>query len=190
MPISPLVRMLNNPDVRTNADLHVLGGDLARAPVIFGRLKTLATDLYYRDDHDIVVNTAGDARRHGAHAADHLLIDTGNQVTHFHYFRRSGHGGPPACRRLTGSDTEFRTLPVRPSAVTSASYQKRATISKPVVIVLPGIMGSELTVDGSPVLDEDRRTCARRPDALVGRGRASRPSADCCPTATRRCANT
>jgi hypothetical protein len=149
MPISPLVRMLNNPDVRTNADLHVLGGDLAGTGV-FGRLKTLATDLYYRDDHDIVVNTP--AMLGGMERTQPIKywIDTGNQVTHFHYFRRADTAGLLASA-LTGSDTEFRTLPVRPSAVTSASYRKRATISKPVVIVLPGIMGSELTVDGSPV---------------------------------------
>src|SRR6185503_11729152 len=70
--------------------------------------------------------------------------------THFHYFQR-----PDTARRLasalTGSDAEFRTLDARPSAVTSDSYQKRAAISKPVVFVLPGIMGSELTVGGSPV---------------------------------------
>ena len=56
MPTSPLVRMLNRPDVTTAADLHVLGGDLAGVG-LFGRLKTLVTDFYYRDDHDLVVNT-------------------------------------------------------------------------------------------------------------------------------------
>ena len=56
MPTSPLVRMLNRPGRATTADLHVLGGDLAGAGV-FGRLKTLVTDFYYRDDHDLVVNT-------------------------------------------------------------------------------------------------------------------------------------
>ena len=56
MPESPLVRMLNRPGVETAADLHVLGGDLEGAGII-GRLKTLVTDLYYREDHDLVVNT-------------------------------------------------------------------------------------------------------------------------------------
>jgi hypothetical protein len=56
IPGSPLVMMLNRPDAQTAADLHVLGGDLAGTG-LFGRLKTLATDLYDREDHDLVVNT-------------------------------------------------------------------------------------------------------------------------------------
>jgi pimeloyl-ACP methyl ester carboxylesterase/tetratricopeptide (TPR) repeat protein len=149
MPISPLVRMLNNPDVRTSADLHVLGGDLAGTGV-FGRLKTLATDFYYRDDHDIVVNTPAMLGGIERTAPVRYWIDTGDQVTHFHYFSR-----PDTARRLasalTGSDAEFRTLKARPSAVTFADYVKRAALSHPIVFVVPGIMGSQLTVDDRPV---------------------------------------
>jgi tetratricopeptide (TPR) repeat protein len=149
MPISPLVRMLNNPDVRTTADLHVLGGDLAGAGV-FGRLKTLVTDFYYRDDHDVVVNTPAMLGGIERAAPVRYWIDTGDQVTHFHYFMR-----PDTARRLasalTGSSTEYRTLQVRPSAVTSDDYRKRAALSRPVVFVLPGIMGSQLTVDDRAV---------------------------------------
>ena len=149
MPTSPLVRMLNNPDVLTAADLHVLGGDLAGAGV-FGRLKTLATDFYYRDDHDIVVNTPamlGGTERTGP---VRYWIDTGDQVTHFHYFARSDTARRLAAA-LTGTDTDFHDLTARPSAVTSADYRKRAMLSKPVVFVLPGIMGSELTLEGRAV---------------------------------------
>ncbi len=144
MPTSPLVRMLNRPDVRTAADLHVLGGDLAGTGV-FGRLKTLVTDFYYRDDHDLVVNTP--AMLGGIERTKPISywIDTGDQVTHFHYFAR-----PDTARRLvsalTGSSTEFRTLQANPSVVTSADYVKRAALSQPVVFVLPGIMGSQLSL--------------------------------------------
>jgi pimeloyl-ACP methyl ester carboxylesterase len=149
MPTSPLVRMLNNPEVRTSADLHVLGGDLAGVGV-FGRLKTLATDLYYRDDHDVVVNTP--AMLGGMERTNPVRywIDTGDQVTHFHYFARAD-----TARRLvsalTGSSADFRTLATAPSAVKSSDYVKRAAISRPVVFVLPGIMGSQLTLDDQPV---------------------------------------
>ena len=149
MPTSPLVRMLNDPDVRTSADLHVLGGDLAGTGV-FGRLKTLVTDFYYRDDHDVVVNTPAMLGGIERTTPVRYWIDTGDQVTHFHYFSRSD-----TARRLsaalTGPDTDFHTLEARPSAVTSADYRKRATLSKPVVFVLPGIMGSQLTLDEHPV---------------------------------------
>jgi len=56
MPGSPLVRVLNRPGMRTRADLHILGGDLAGEGIV-GRLKTFVTDLFYREDHDLVVNT-------------------------------------------------------------------------------------------------------------------------------------
>jgi hypothetical protein len=149
MPTSPLVRLLNRPDVRTDADLHVLGGDLAGGGLL-GRLKTLVTDFYYRDDHDLVVNTPamfGGAERT---ASVRYWIDTGSEVTHFGYFAR-----PDTARRvvsaLTDGGLEFRTLEARPSAVTSADYVKRAGVSRPVVFVLPGIMGSELHVSDRPV---------------------------------------
>ena len=149
MPTSPLVRMLNRPDVRTAADLHVLGGDLAGIG-LFGRLKTLATDLYYRDDHDLVVNTP--AMLGGAERTSPVQywIDTGDQVTHFNYFARTDTSGRLVAA-LSGSNADFRTLQAKPSAVSSSDYVKRGMVSRPVVIVLPGIMGSQLNVDGLPV---------------------------------------
>ncbi len=149
MPTSPLVRMLNRPDVTTGADLHVLGGDLAGVGV-FGRLKSLVTDFFYREDHDLVVNTPAMLGGTERPQPVRYWIDTGDQVTHFHYFGRAD-----TARRLvsalTGSSADFRTLEARQSAVTSADYVKRAALSRPVVFVLPGIMGSQLTVDDRPV---------------------------------------
>ena len=149
MPTSPVVRMLNNPEVRTNADLHVLGGDLAGAGIL-GRLKTLATDLYYRDDHDVVVNTPAMLGGMARTAPVRYWIDTGDQVTHFHYFARAD-TAKRVVSALTGSSADFRTLEQGPSAVTSADYIKRATLSRPIVFVLPGIMGSQLTLQGQPI---------------------------------------
>ncbi len=149
MPTSPVVRMLNRPDVRTQADLHVLGGDLAPSG-IWGRLKTFATDLYYRDDHDLVVNTPAMLGGTERGSPIRYWIDTGGEVTHFHYFLRAD-----TSRRLvaalTGSDSDYHTLTVAPSIVTSSDYEKRAIANQPVVVVLPGIMGSQLSVNNNPV---------------------------------------
>jgi tetratricopeptide (TPR) repeat protein len=149
MPTSPLVRMLNRPDVKTAADLHILGGDLAGTG-LFGRLKTLVTDFYYRDDHDLVVNTPamfGGVARTGSVP---YWIDTGDQVTHFHYFSRPDTAAK-IVSALTGSSKEFRTLAGPPPAITSADYVKRATLSQPVVFVVPGIMGSQLSLGDQAV---------------------------------------
>ncbi|HEU4523665.1 MAG TPA: hypothetical protein VFR62_01510, partial [Gemmatimonadales bacterium] len=143
MPTSPLVRMLNRPDVVSAADLHVIGGDLAGAG-LFGRLKALVTDFYYRDDHDLVVNTPAMLGGMERSSPVKYWIDTGDKVTHFHYFAR-----PDTSRRLVGAlagGGDFRTLTARPSTVTAADYVKRGMLSRPVVVVLPGIMGSQLSV--------------------------------------------
>lgn len=149
MPTSPLVRMLNNPEARSRADLHVLGGDFAGAGVL-GRLKALATDFFFREDHDIVVNTPAMFGGTNRTTPIRYWIDTGGEVTHFGYFLRSD-----TSRRLvsalTVSSTQFHTLGSPPSAVTAKDFRKRATLSRPVVVVLPGIMGSELSVGNAPI---------------------------------------
>jgi hypothetical protein len=149
MPGSPLVLMLNRPGVRTGADLHVLGGDLEGSGFL-GRLKTLATDLFYLEDHDLVVNTpsmfGGAERARGVR----YWIDTGAEVTHFHYFSR-----PDTAARLvdalTDGRADFHDLEAQPFAVTADDYRKRAPVPQPVVFVLPGIMGSELSIGEAPV---------------------------------------
>lgn len=151
MPTSPLVRMLNRPDIRTDSELHVLGGDLAGAGLL-GRLKTLATDFYYRDDHDLVVNTPAMLGGSARSLPIKYWIDTGDKVTHFNYFARPDTAGRLQSA-LLGSSAEFRTLEVLPSQVTKDSYVKRAElkVNRPVVFVLPGIMGSQLAVANRPV---------------------------------------
>jgi hypothetical protein len=144
MPGSPLVQLLNRPGVVTGADLHVLGGDL-EGEGLFGRLKTLVTDAYYREDHDLVVNTP--SMLGGAERATPIRywVDQGADVTHFHYFGREDTSSRLASA-LLGDSTRFRTLEATPSTVTMADYRARATGPRPAVVVVPGIMGSELAL--------------------------------------------
>jgi tetratricopeptide (TPR) repeat protein len=152
MPDSPLVRILNRPGVRSMADLHILGGDVAGEGVL-GRLKTFVTDLFYREDHDLVVNTPamfGGSERTGE---VQYWIDTGKEVDHFHYFRN-----PDTANRLMQALTKdqphslFHRLEREPSEVTEDDYRKRAVGSpQPVVYVLPGTMGSQLKVGNDRV---------------------------------------
>ncbi len=142
LPESPLVRMLNTPGVVTDADLHVLGGDL-EGEGLFGRLKTLITDAYYREDHDLVVNTpsmlGGTARTQPVR----YWIDQGASVTHFHYFSRPDTGAR-LTSALKGDSSQFHVLEAEPSSVSMDDYRKRAATPQPTVVVVPGIMGSEL----------------------------------------------
>ncbi|TMH32230.1 MAG: hypothetical protein E6H66_14440, partial [Betaproteobacteria bacterium] len=164
MPTSPLIRVLNRPGQESSADLHAVGGDLA-GDTAWSTLKALVTDLYYREDNDLVVNTPsmfGGAERTGG---VRYWIDTGSSVDHFHYFRNAdtasrvvaalvspdaaaAHPGAPAA---PASDAVFHVLDKKPSEVTPDDYRKRTASPQPLVIVLPGIMGSTLKAGDNPV---------------------------------------
>ena len=59
MPGSALTRLLNNtPQLTTSADLSVIAGDIEPGDGIWNTLKVLATDWFYKNDHDLVVDTA------------------------------------------------------------------------------------------------------------------------------------
>ncbi|NND90790.1 MAG: CHAT domain-containing protein [Granulosicoccus sp.] len=150
MPTSPTVRMLNRPDITVRADLHVIGGDVMGTGII-NRLKVFLTDLYYREDHDLVVNTPS---MFGGATRTSLIrywIDTGGKVNHFRYFGNSSTASRLTAGLLKSDTTVFRTLEVEPHRVTADDYRKRSLEPQPVVFVLPGIMGSHLSIDGDRV---------------------------------------
>ncbi len=145
MPTSPLVAVLNRPDVRTAADLHVLGGDIEGSGVL-GKLKVLATDLFYREDHDLVVNTPamfGGAQRTGD---IRYWIDQGGAVDHFSYFRNGDTAERLLAALLQPDTADFHILEGRPGEITLDDYRKRAAGPQPILLLLPGIMGSHLKV--------------------------------------------
>ena len=145
MPGSPTIRMLNRPDVTVSADLHVIGGDV-KASGFVNRLKVIITDLFYREDHDLVVNTpsmfGGASRTNDVR----YWVDTGKNVNHFQYF-----GNSATTSRLSAAllenEAAFHTLDVKPFEVSEDHYRKRSLEPQPIVFVLPGIMGSHLALD-------------------------------------------
>ena len=150
MPTSPLVRVLNRPGQATSADLHVVGGDLA-GDTAWSSLKALVTDLYYREDNDLVVNTPsmfGGAERTGV---IRYWIDTGGNVDHFHYFRNADTASRVVAALVHPDADVFHALEKKPSEITPEDYRKRSTAPQPIVIVLPGIMGSTLKAGDNAV---------------------------------------
>jgi len=166
-PTSPLVRLLNRPDVTTDADLTVIAGDLEGSG-IWGSVKHWVTDLIYAGDHDIVVNTPsmyGGANRAGGV----YFFDHGSKVDHFHYFsnertarkieqgleeqranselfqQRQGYG-------FLSLDTKRRLLKEKEERLGKALVRgERDAKEKPVVFVLPGIMGSALAQEDQDI---------------------------------------
>lgn len=87
MPESPLVHFLNQGHgFESESELAVIAGDL-QGEGFWGRLKAFATDVFYLEEHDLVVNTAamfgGMRRKKGAWG----FYDRGGAVNHFSYFR-------------------------------------------------------------------------------------------------------
>ena len=149
IPSSPLVALLNRPDVTLNGELRVISGDIEGESVV-SALGTLLTDPLYQDDHDLVVNTDsmfGGAERAGGAG---FIFRRGGDVNHFSYFENvdSAEG---LARALTRSVTEqdgFDSFSVRDSDSGTPPYEQRGTTAGlPVVFILPGILGSHLAIN-------------------------------------------
>ena len=177
MPISPLVRLVNRRDIQLDAPLHVLGGDFAITG-FWSALKALATDFYYREDHDLVVNTPSMLRGTPRETRVHYWIDTDGEVSHFNYFRRADTAGR-LCDLLMKGKADVHELAVEPSQVDEDAYRKRAAAAaQPTLILIPGFMGSHLAAAGRVWVDSARLAqggfealaggAEADPDGLVG----------------------
>ena len=157
VPQSPLVALLNDPDMVAAGDLGVIAGDIEGGSW-FKRLGVFITDTFLHDnqDHDLVVNTNSMFRGASRGSLARYVFDQGADVSHFRYFRnaRTRHLLAESITNLNDQwPPEFRSLEeakAKPVPMLR-SIQTRSGISQPVVFVLPGIMGSELQADGKDV---------------------------------------
>jgi CHAT domain-containing protein/pimeloyl-ACP methyl ester carboxylesterase len=156
MPTSPLVAFLNDADEEAAGVLGVVAGDIEGGGWL-KRLGVFLTDhaLYENKDNDLVVNT--DSMFHGARrGAAYYVFDQGADVSHFNYFKNERTRAsllawlgakpgeiPPGFSAI--GEGEVEPVPML------RSMQTRAGVMQPIVFVLPGIMGSHLTVGESRV---------------------------------------
>lgn len=151
MPTSPLTRMLNRPDVIHDNRLRVIGGDTEGSGIL-RRLGVLAADLFFRADHDFVVDTASMSRGGPRGTPTKPFLVQGPEVSHFSYFFN-----PTSRREIVGAAVEsdaglLDPVLARGSRPAAASVEpgdfpelvSRAGSNAPVCFVLPGIMGSHL----------------------------------------------
>lgn len=153
VPNAPLQRVINRVGVTTNADLSIIKGDMEGAGIL-GSLKALATDLYFREDHDLVVNTSamdGGTRRKAKHARFHF--DQGTNVDHFSYFRnvQTAVRVLEGLRRGDADDGGFLPLDDGEEAIIPAGTYAKRDVRQPTVFVLPGITGSVLKAAGDTI---------------------------------------
>ncbi|MDQ3196042.1 MAG: CHAT domain-containing protein, partial [Pseudomonadota bacterium] len=149
-PGSPLIRTLNLPQLKVRADLTVISGDTESSGFL-GRIKELALDQFFDDESDIIVNTGamygGLARVDGGR----FHLERGAAVNHFAYFdnvasvRKLAEG----LLRLDGSQAGFQPISEakQKEPIARAVLQRAAPGPRPAVFILPGIMGSHLSID-------------------------------------------
>lgn len=150
MPGSPLIRMLNTPGTKSAADLSVIAGD-TEGRGILGKLKMFLPDRFYGGQHDLVVNTAsmdGGLPRVKARR----FFDQGTEVNHFHYFSNPRTKERILAGLLRPDADDAGYLPLERKEVTIPERSVRGPAGpRPTVFLLPGIMGSHLSVDGDRV---------------------------------------
>ena len=151
VPGSALTRLLNSlPALATDADLSVIAGDIEGGDSLWNSLKVLATDWFYKNEHDLVVDTAsmlGGLPRLAGGAR--YRKDQGAKVNHFRYFTNGQSINWLRAALTRGNQESGGFLPIEttPKSRAAARFfrRKRAdSAPRPIAVVLPGTMGSEL----------------------------------------------
>jgi pimeloyl-ACP methyl ester carboxylesterase len=145
MPDSPLVALLNSPDVRIDYPLHILAGDY-RGRNLLSWLGDCLSEIFYGSSTDLVVNTpsmSGGAFRNKGIFKKSLH---GSEVHHFSYFRRD-ESAMVLLEALAGDDSNF-TLLDGPSQehISRGGREIKSKENAPIAFLLPGIMGSHIQI--------------------------------------------
>ncbi|MEP7254272.1 MAG: CHAT domain-containing protein [Ferruginibacter sp.] len=153
-PDSPFLKILNSRESNINGPLSVISGNCG----IKFNLKALliiASKLFYMRDNDLVVDTksmyCGTKREKGIQ----YFFDEGPEVDHMHYFKNKKtqdalYAALKATEKIPGftnyklSDAELKERNALLGLDGGEIYTDKVSGNRPIVIVLPGIMGSNL----------------------------------------------
>lgn len=198
-PQSPFNQMLNNanPEIIINSPLIVIAGD-AKLSRQWSAIKVALSNLFFWGDNDFVVDTR--SMYNGAKRADdkvQYFFDASADVSHFNYFKNDktrnalflalknpGDTLIPSFSKLeTRAFTEAEIRNINLSLPGGKVSRNEVSGKKPIVVLLPGIMGSTLTVSDKLIwinflsfvgggltrlLHSDDNNKNVRADALVG----------------------
>lgn len=168
MPESAVVAWLNRGEEDLPGELRVVAGDL-QGDAIGSWVKTLLSDAFYWTDNDLVVQTRsmyGGAPRtaNAAGAGASFLLDRGGKVTHFNYFANDSTVRAIASALLDAAPEGFKAIgPLSWAGQDSGGTRAARAVARsrgapganpadrPAVFVLPGILGSNLKLDGKRI---------------------------------------
>ena len=147
IPGSACIRLVNWPQIVIPGELAVVAGDI-EPDAWWAKLLLLVADRFYEGDHDLVVNTpsmTGGVKRSGQALVG---LHQDREVNHFRYFENTASARQIAAA-LTSEDLSqvegFEPLQ-KPTVNIARAIEVRSPGPRPVVFVIPGIMGSELNV--------------------------------------------
>lgn len=156
VPGNPLVSLLNLQALEVSADLSVIAGNHAGKGALTGGLEKLL-NRFFGDENDFIVNTGamyGGLPR--AAGNTRFQLANGPEVSHFRYFRNAESVRWVGAALLRADKDElsiFRALHEAPKKAPPlrAVLKPRPAGPRPIVFVLPGIMGSELAAKGENI---------------------------------------
>ena len=154
-PDSPFLKILNNPDNSINSPLTVISGNCG-VKFNLKALLVIASKLFYLRDNDLVVDTKSMYCGTKRNIPFQYFFDEGAEVDHVHYFKnkKTQDALLMALKASTGSIPNFLNFDqsVQRALARNALlgldgggvYTDKVSGKKPIVIMLPGIMGSNL----------------------------------------------
>ena len=164
-PDSPFIKVLNSPatDIVVDNPLSIISGNCKVKPNLKALL-IIASKLFYRKDNDLVVNTGSMYQGTKRAGAVQYYFDENTDVDHFHYFKNKATNNA-ILLSLKSTDNQlvpgFNSLRQGSMAEMERNvilnldggqvFTNVVTGTKPIVVLLPGIMGSNLTKTGKLV---------------------------------------
>ncbi len=154
-PASPFLKILNNPDTIINSPLTVISGNCG-VKFNLKALLIIASKLFYMRDNDLVVDTKSMYCGTKRNIPIQYFFDEGPEVDHVHYFKnkKTQDALLLAIKTATTSIPNFTIFDQSAQAALDRNailgldgggvYVDKVTGKKPIAIVLPGIMGSNL----------------------------------------------
>lgn len=146
---SPLLQVLNLDGKVLDSQLRVIAGDID-ADSMGSWVKQLMADSFFWEDNDFVVQTSsmyGGAKRTTSAT---FFLDQSGATNHVAYFRRENATSRLVTALISDDEVppDFRPIGPRSAAGADSSGVRGSSIrntgDRPLVIVLPGIMGSHL----------------------------------------------
>ena len=160
-PDSPFLKILNNPDNSINSPLAVISGNCG-IKLNLKALLIIASKLFYQRDNDLVVDTKSMYCGSKRDKAIQYFFDEGPEVDHVHYFENKktqdallaalkAEKNIPGFNELSQTGEEARQRNALLGLDGGEVFSDKISGKRPIAIVLPGIMGSNLEANNKKI---------------------------------------